>query len=63
MRAANYSSMNIFNIDQIKEINNVIRSNFTKGQDDYAKTAVKTSEVKFVYYEKIQKYISPFVEF
>ena len=63
MRAANYSSMNIFNIDQIKEINNVIRSNFTKGQDDYAKTAEKTSEVKFVYYEKIQKYISPFVEF
>ena len=63
MRAANYSSMNIFNDDQIKEINNIIKLNFIKGNDDYAKKSVKTSNVKFVNYGKIQKYIDPFVEF
>ena len=63
MRAANYSSMNIFNLDQIKEINNIIRSNFIKGNDDYAKVAVKTSDVKFVNFGNIQKYLFPFVEF
>ena len=54
MRAANYSSMNIFNLDQIKEINNVIKSNLIKGNDDSAKDSVKTSDVKFVNYGKIQ---------
>ena len=63
MRAANYSSMNIFNLEQIKEINEVIKSNFIKGNDDYAKESLKTSDVKFVNYAKIQKYIFPFVEF
>ena len=63
MRAANYSSMNIFNLDQIKEINETIKLNFIKGNDDYAKDAVKTSDVKFVNYGKIQSKILPFVEF
>ena len=36
MRAANYSSMNIFNETQIKEINRVIKSNFVEGKDDFA---------------------------
>jgi hypothetical protein len=55
MRAANYSSMNIFNLEQIKEINNIIELNFIKGNDDYAKDAVKSSDVKFVNYGKIQR--------
>ena len=63
MRAANYSSMNLFNLDQIKEINETIKLNFIKGNDDYAKDAVKTSDVKFVNYGKIQSKILPFVEF
>ena len=63
MRAANYSSMNIFNLEQIKEINNVIKSNFIKGNDDYAKNSIKTSEIKFVNYAKIQKYIFPLWNF
>ena len=57
MRAANYSSMNIFNLEQIKEINHIIKLNFIKGNDDYAKDAVKTSDVKFVNYGKVQKEI------
>ena len=55
MRAANYSSMNIFNLEQIKEINNIIKLNFIKGSDNYAQDSVKTSDVKFVNYGKIQK--------
>ena len=63
MRAANYSSMNIFNLEQIKEINSIIKSNYIQAKDVYDKESVKTSDVKFVNYGKIQKYISPFVEF
>ena len=62
MRAANYSSMSIFNLDQIKEINDIIKLNFIRGNDDYAKDAVKTSNVKFVNYGKIKEKILPFVE-
>ena len=63
MRAANYSSMNLFNESQIKEINNAIKSNFAEGQDDFAVDAKKTSNVKFVYLGRIQKYILPFIDF
>ena len=63
MRAANYSSMNIFNQNQIKEINNQIKSNFVEGKDDFAANSKKTADVKFVYLGKIQKYIFPFVDF
>ena len=63
MRAANYSSMKIFNLDQIKEINSVIKSNFVDGKDNFAAKSNKTSEVKFVYYGKVQKYILPFIDF
>ena len=63
MRAANYSSMNIFNESQIKEINRAIRSNFVEGKDDFAVDSNKTSEVKFVYLGKIQKFILPFIDF
>ena len=63
MRAANYSSMNIFNKEQVKEINNVIKENFIEGRDDPAADAHKTSNVKFVNLGKIQKYIHPFIDF
>jgi len=63
MRAANYSSMKIFNQDQIKEINNIIKSNFVDGKDDFATDSHKTSDVKFLYLGKIQKYIFPFIDF
>ena len=62
MREANYVSMNIFNIDQVREINNVIKKNLIQGKDNPA-TAIKTSAVKFVNFEKIQNYINPFVDF
>jgi|TARA_B110000444_G_C18575128_1_gene471311 PKHD-type hydroxylase len=63
MRAANYSSMNIFNKEQVQEINSVINGNLIKGKDDYAGEAKKTSDVKFLYYGKIHKYLNPFIDF
>ena len=63
MRAANYSSMNIFNKEQVKEINNAIKENFIEGIDDAAANSRKTSNVKFVNLGKIQKYIHPFIDF
>ena len=63
MRAANYISMNIFNKNQVKEINKVINSNLIDGKDDYASESNKTSDVKFVNFGVIEKYISPFVDF
>ena len=63
MRAANYSSMNIFNENQVKEINKVIKLNFVEGKDDFAVDSHKTSDVKFIYLGKIQKYIFPFIDF
>ena len=63
MRAANYTSMNIFNKSDIKEINKAINQNLISGKDNYAQESLKTSEVKFVNLGKIQKYINPFLEF
>ena len=63
MRAANYTSMNIFNKSDIKEINKAINQNLILGKDNYAQESLKTSEVKFVNLGKIQKYINPFLEF
>ena len=63
MRAANYSSMDIYNKDQIKEINSVINSSFIDGKDNFAQQSTKTSNVKFVNLGKIQKYIYQFIDF
>ena len=63
MRAVNYSSMNIFNKEKVKEINSVIKENFIEGKDDSAAESLKTSNVKFVSLGKIQKEIHPFIEF
>ena len=56
MRAANYSSINIFNKDQIIEINNIIKSNFIDGKDKFAVESNKTSQVRFVSLGKIEKF-------
>ena len=54
MRAANYLSMNIYNKEQIKEINAIIKSNLIEGKDDYAADSHKNSDVKFVNLGKVQ---------
>ena len=63
MRAANYSSMQIFNQEQVKELNNIIKENLVEGKDDPGLKSNKTSDVKFLFYGKIQKFILPFIDF
>ena len=60
MREAPYSFGKIYNFDQVKELNNIIKQNFIEGEDDYARGAEKTSDVKFLRFGRIQKYLGPF---
>ena len=63
MRETPYSFAKIFNKDQVKELNRAIRDNFEEGNDGYAAGAQKTSEVKFVRYGKLSKYLGLFLDF
>ena len=63
MREAPYSHAKLYDKDQIKEINKVIKENFIEGKDDYALAARKTSEVKFVRFGRINKFLNSFVDF
>ena len=63
MRAATYSSMKIFNDEQVRELNNLIKENIIQGKDDLATGAKKTSDVKFVNFGKIEKLLNPFIDF
>ena len=63
MREAPYSFGKIFNLDQVKELNKAIKENFIQGQDNYARGAEKTSDVKFVRFGRIQRYLGSFLDF
>ena len=55
MREAPYIFGKIYNLEQVKEINNTIKENFIEGDDNYARGAEKTSDVKFLRFGRIQK--------
>ena len=64
MRPSPYGyAANLFSPDQIKEINESVKSNLLKSSDIAAKSAVKTSEVQFVKLATIIKQIAPFIDF
>ena len=63
MREAPYIFGKIYTLEQVKEINNTIKENFIKGDDNYARGAEKTSEVKFVRFGQIQRHMGPFLDF
>ena len=64
MRPSPYGyATNLFSPDQIKEINESVKSNLLKSRDIAAKSAVKTSEVQFVKLATIIKQIAPFIDF
>jgi hypothetical protein len=65
MREATYSfAKALFNLNQIKEINSVIKKNFiTNLKDAPAISAKKTSDVKFVMLGPLQRYILPFIDY
>ena len=64
MREATYSYVkNLFNIEQIKEININIKKNLNVNAEDApAISAKKTSNVKFLKLGTIQGYIFPFID-
>ena len=63
MREASFSFGKLYKKEDIKILNNAINENFIKGEDDYATGAEKTSEVKFVRFGKIQRFLGPFLDF
>ena len=63
MREAPFSFGKLYKKEDIKILNKAINENFIKGEDDYATGAEKTSEVKFVRFGKIQRFLGPFLDF
>jgi PKHD-type hydroxylase len=63
MRETPYSFAKIFDRNQVKELNIAIKENLLKGEDGFAAGTQKTSEVKFLRFGKISKYIAPFIDF
>jgi hypothetical protein len=64
MRKTLFTGAQIYNTDQVKELNKLITENFfTSSEDKPAEDAVKTSEVKFVKLGVIGNKLNPFIQF
>ena len=64
MRETTYSyAKNLFNPNQIKEINTQVQKSFITGSDFLATGAKKSSNVKFLYLGSIQRLILPFLDY
>ena len=63
MRETSYVLAKLFDLSQIKILNETIKNNLIKGNDKPSSKAIKTSQVKFVRLFSIQKYIMPFIDF
>jgi predicted 2-oxoglutarate/Fe(II)-dependent dioxygenase YbiX len=53
----------LYTLDQVKEINTVIKNNIIKGNDGPAEGAIKSSQVKFINFLSLQRFLGPFVDF
>ena len=53
----------LFSKEKIRELNEQIDKNLIKSSDSPASDSVKTSSVKFLKYNSIEKLISPFITF
>ena len=64
MRKTLFTHGLVYSLDQVKELNKIIHKNFIiTSNDQPAKDAVKTSEVKFVKLGIIGNLLNPFVQF
>ena len=64
MRKTLFTHGQVYNLEQVKELNKLIRKNFiTTSQDKPAEDSVKTSEVKFVKLGIIGNLLNPFIQF
>ena len=53
----------LFNIEQIKKINEKINFSLIESKDNPSNKAIKTSQVKFIKLFSIQNLIMPFIDF
>jgi PKHD-type hydroxylase len=64
MRKTLFTHAQIYNLDQVKELNKLITKNFiTTSRDKQAEDAVKTSKVKFIKLGIIGNLLNPFIQF
>ena len=64
MRKALFTYTNkLYSLEKIKEINLFIDQNLHSSQDYPAAKTTKTSEVKFIHYGKLNRYLIPFTQF
>ncbi len=63
MRETLCSVSKVFNIEQIKVLNNTIKNNFIEASDNPSSDSIKTSQVKFVRLLSLQNLIGPFIDF
>tara|TARA_B100000780_G_C21072719_1_gene431727 strand:+ start:114 stop:653 length:540 start_codon:yes stop_codon:yes gene_type:complete len=53
----------LFNLQQIKNINNTINKNLIKNEDSPSNNAIKTSQVKFLRLMHVQSLVLPFIDY
>ena len=64
MRKALFAYTNkLYSLEKIKEINSVIDQNLHSSKDYHAAKTTKTSEVKFIHFGRISKFLLPFTQF
>ncbi len=63
MRDPLFTVGHLFDLDHIKKLNLAINENLVKAQDKPNETAIKSSQVKFIYLRSIQNLILPFLDF
>ena len=64
MRKTLFTHGQVYNLDQVKELNKLIKKNFiTTAKDLPADESVKTSEIKFIRLGTIGNLLNPFIQF
>jgi|TARA_B100001778_G_C18323456_1_gene509738 Rps23 Pro-64 3,4-dihydroxylase Tpa1-like proline 4-hydroxylase len=64
MRKTLFTHGQVYNLDQVKELNKLIKKNFiTTAMDKPAQQSVKTSEIKFVKLGSVGSLLNPFIQF
>ena len=64
MRKTLFTHGQVYNLDQVKELNKLIKKNFINtAMDKPAEQSVKTSEIKFVKLGSVGNLLNPFIQF
>ena len=63
MREQLFAVSQLYNSEQIKNLNNTIKNNLIESTDNPSSDSIKTSQVKFVRLLPLQNLIGPFIDF